>query len=425
MKFFRKKNERVPDSKPQAAKPDSGQSFYAQNAGESPLDEYFDGNLSRQTHRTSRHSPARRRESSNRASSWSLAFLLLKAALIVVLLIGGFIGLKLGLDRAAKPSEKEQQRWEARAMKMETPAGAPAVAPEEISVAKELVVTPALIEKRLGQWEQTERLFRSAEALERRGIDEDAIQRLGQALRITPDNRSAQQLLINIYMRRGLYAEAVPLCIRLLDQNGPQPELQMSLLQALQASGQIDAGLVLANRMLADQPNNEVVLSIAAAGQLALGNQSAALTLFKRMLENNDKNKTALEECGSIFFTQNDYSNAVPYYLELVKLDPKPEYYQTLARCYAQQNQSGKAVIFMGQAASLFGEAAISPWLKETVFDPIRETVEFRSFADRVVGVETRKAIEAINRREAEKKAVAPGGLELPQQPALNLKPNN
>lgn len=419
MKLFRKKNGRTTESKPHAAKPDAGQNFYAQHAGEAPLNEYFDGTISRQTQRTSRHSSARRRQSSNRASNWAISFLLLRAALIVLLLIGGFIVLKLVLNRMAEPSEKDQQRWESRAIQMETPAVSAAVS-SGTPRPQELVVSSALIEQRLGQWEQTEQFLRSAEALDRRGIDEDAIQRLGQVLSIMPYNQRAQKLLVDIYMRRGLYAEAVPLCIRLLDQNGPQQDLQMKLLQALQSSGQIDSGLVLADRMLLDQPNNETVLSIAAAGQVARGNQEAALALFQRMLENNDKNKIALEGCGKIYFDQSDYQNAVPYYLDLAKLDPKPEYYQALARCYAQQNQAGKAVIFMGQAASLFGGGEISPWLRERAFDLIRESVEFRSFADRIVGVETRQAIEAINKREAEKAAPGPGGIELPNRPALN-----
>ncbi len=419
MKLFRKKTERTTGSKPHAATPDAGQNFYAQHAGEAPLDEYFDGTISRQTQRTSRHSSARRRQSSNRASNWAISFLLMRAALIVLLLIGGFIVLKLVLNRMAEPSEKDQQRRESRAIQMETPDVSAAVS-SGTPRPQELVVSSALIEQRLGQWEQTEQFLRSAEALDRRGIDEDAIQRLGQVLSIMPYNQRAQKLLVDIYMRRGLYAEAVPLCIRLLDQNGPQQDLQMKLLQALQSSGQIDSGLVLADRMLLDQPNNETVLSIAAAGQVARGNQEAALALFQRILENNDKNKIALEGCGKIYFDQSDYQNAVPYYLDLAKLDPKPEYYQALARCYAQQNQAGKAVIFMGQAASLFGGGEISLWLKEASFDLIRESVEFRSFADRIVGVETRQAIEAINKREAEKAAPGPGGIELPNRPALN-----
>jgi tetratricopeptide (TPR) repeat protein len=165
-----------------------------------------------------------------------------------------------------------------------------------------------------------------------------------------------------------------------------------------------------------------MVLSIAAAGQLRQSNQDAALALFERMLKNDPKNTEALEHCGKIYFAQKDPQKAVPYYLELVRLDPKPDFYQMLARCYAQLAQAGKAVVFLGQAASLFGETVIAPWLRDAGFDSVRETVEFRSFADRVVGIETRKAIEEINRREAEKAAsVAPeGGLERPKQPELD-----
>lgn len=412
MKFFRKKNTRLPGSRPRTTRPDTD-SFYSQHAGESPLDEYSDDVRGYQTRHTSRHSPARRRENSNRAGSWAIAWLLIRAVLIVVLLVLGFFLLKLVLDRAAEPSEKELRQRETNSLLMEKPAVAGAAVP------RELVISTALMGQRLEQWEQTERHLRSAEALTLRGIDEEAIEQLGLALRTTPDNTEAQHLLAELYMKKGLYAEAVPLCIRLLDQDSRQKELQMMLLSALHSSGQTGTGLLLAERILQTQPNNLTVLSFAAAGQVGLGNKEAALALFERILENAGKNTDALEGCAKIYSEQGDYQKAAPYYLELVRLNPKPAYYRELARCYAQQDQAGKAVVFMGQAASLFGEAAVSPWLRDTIFDPVRETVEFRSFADRLVGIETRKAIEAINKREVEKDAAAApgGGLALPKQP--------
>jgi tetratricopeptide (TPR) repeat protein len=204
-----------------------------------------------------------------------------------------------------------------------------------------------------------------------------------------------------------------------LDQNSQQPNLQMSLLEALMASGQNAAGVTLADRILLDQPNNVTVLSLAAAGQIKTGNKEAALVLFKRVLENDVKNKAALQGCGKIYFDQNDYQSVIPYYLELTKLDPKPDYYQMLARCYAQQNEAGKAVIFMGQATGLFGGGAVSSWFSDPLFDPVRETSEFRAFTDRIIGVESRKAIEAISKREAERPTEGPE-LEIPKQPDLN-----
>jgi tetratricopeptide (TPR) repeat protein len=421
MKFFQKKSQPSSGSrKPTASESVPEQSFYSRHVEDAPLDDYFDGTVPGAARRTSRHSPARRRETSNRASDWALFILLFRAGLIVVLLAAGFFGLRWFLNRMAEPTEKEQKRWEAKAVLMEkstTVAGA-----KVLPVAQELVISPELIKQRLERWGQAERSLRSAEALVRRGIDEEAIQRLSQALKVSPENQAAQQMLVDVYMKRGLYAEAVPLCVRLLDQNSGRQDLQMTLLKALQSSGQTDSGLVLADRILLDQPRNLTVLSIAAAGQNVLGNADAALALFMRMLEVDGKNKDALEGCGGIYLKRGDYPQATVYYLELVRLDPAEKYYRILALCYAQQSQPGKAVVFMGQAASLFGDKTVSPWLKETVFDPIRESVEFRSFADRIVGAETRKAIEDINKREAEKKAVLPGGgLELPTQPDLKV----
>lgn len=420
MKVFRKKKARPDEVRAKPARPDSD-SFYSQHVGPAPLDEYSDGRGVRQTHRTSRHSPARRRETNNRTSDWKLAVLLLRAVLVVVLLVGGFFALKLALDLIAEPSDKEKQRWEAAGAVMEQSSAPAAAISAGTPAGPALVFDSARIEQRLGQWELAARLFRSAEALALRGVDEDAIQRLGQALRIVPDNQEAQKLLADIYMRRGRYAEAIPVYIRLLDQNSQQPDLKMNLLKALQESGQTAAGLVLADRILLDQPNNVIVLSLAAAGQIKLGNQEAALALFKRILENEDKNRAAMEGCGKIYFDRNDYQAAVPYYLALTKLDSKPAYYQMLARCYAQQNEAGKSVIFMGQAASLFGGETVSSWFRDPLFDPVRETAEFRSFADRIIGIEGRKAIEAISKRETDKRGEEPGVSDLPKQ--MDLSP--
>lgn len=415
MKIFRKKNKSSSQTQPQPAKATPKHVAYSKHTGEAPLDEYFDASNARHIQRTSRHSPAHRRENDNRASRRAVSLLLFRGVLIVLLLTVGFVVLKLVLDRMAEPSERQKQLWEAKAARMGSSSA-------KVSAVSPAGISPEGIKQRLEQWELARRQLRSAEALNRQGIDEEAIQRLEQALRVAPDSQVAQQMLVDIYLRRGRYAEAVPVCIRLLDQDSDKPELQMKLLQALQASGQAEAGLVLAQRMLEDQPNGVKILSIAAAGQLGLGDIDAALGLFGRILDNDAKNKEALKNCGEIYFKRGEYQQAVPYYLDLARLDSKPEYYQMLARCYAQQREAGKAIIFMGQASSLFGSSEVAPWLKETVFDPVRETVEFRSFADRIVGIETRTAIEAINKREAEKTTPASlgEGLTLPNKGDLN-----
>jgi hypothetical protein len=100
----------------------------------------------------------------------------------------------------------------------------------------------------------------------------------------------------------------------------------------------------------------------------------------------------------------------------LLKLDPQEEYYRIVAHQYAQLEEAGKAVIFLGQAASLFGDGTVGAWLRSDLgeFDPIRETTEYRAFADTIVGVEQRTAVEAMQERDAGEKETVSPGLELP-----------
>ena len=78
----------------------------------------------------------------------------------------------------------------------------------------------------------------------------------------------------------------------------------------------------------------------------------------------------------------------------------------------------------MGQAASLYGESEVSSWMRSDLasFDPILETVEYRSFADRIMGEEARMAVEEIRKREVQKQVpLVPGGVDLPTQPELKI----
>jgi tetratricopeptide (TPR) repeat protein len=427
MKFLRKKTARPVPLRPSVDGPAAEQGFYSRRAGEAPLDEYSDLSDLRQTRRTSRHSPARRRENSNRASRRAIFLLMVRTVLWIALCALLLLGLVFALSFLTKPSEKKRKQWEERASRMNRVEPVPtavAVAPKAAPAAD---TTPEALRLRLDRWDVAERHTRSAEALIRRGIDAEAEQRLQQALASAPEHREAQKLLAELYVRQNRSADAALFYIRLLDQESGEEELRMALLKALRDGGQIESALVLTQRILDKRPEDVVVLEIAAGGEAALGRTESALELFERVLNIDEGNRSALKGCATIHFDRGAFSNAVPFYLELIRLYPEPDFYQKLACCYAQQNQAGKSVVVMGQAASLFGEAAVSPWLRELQLDPVRESDEFRSFADRVVGVETRKAIEALSRRAAEQPAEAVGGgLALPKpDESLLLRPSN
>lgn len=402
MKRFGKKKSRSPKAAaaPVPAEPDHN--FYEPQPAEAPLHTSSGRSGSRQ--RSSRHGPARRRENNNRTTNRDLLLLVLKMVLIPVLIVGGFFGLKAALRLVDGPSEKEIQQWEANAELMEK---TPSAEPEEIvKLSDDLSLNKAVLAERMDRWEAGQRHLRAAEALERRGMDDEAIARLRQTLRFIPASQKAQRLLLELYMRNGNYEEAVPLCIRLLDQDSVQRDLKILLLQALQAEEKTEMSLLLANRLLVERPDDLSVMEMAAYAHAAEGDLDQALDFYKRILEANPQHLLALEGAGYIYQFQKEWLKAVPYYLKLLELNPKPEHYLALARSYAQLGDEGKTLVLLGQAYSLYGREEIYPWLSSPDFDPVRETADFRSFLDQMVGERTRAAIEEIRRREIQRETV-------------------
>ena len=422
MKIFGRKKGRSERLSQKPSESGSQQEFYGRQSEEAPLTDPG-GGYGQQARRSSKHGAGRRRETSNRASTHQLFMLFFLAGLIFGLILVGYLGIRFLVGLRVGPSEKDLARWEqSEAIRQKGAGGQVDLESVFGGMTNAVNVNSELIRERMRKWEQTERHMRAAEALNRRGINDDAIRRLTQALRLTPDHQLAQRLLLDIYMQSGEYTGAIPLCIRLLDQDSQQWDIKLDLLEALQSSREIETSLTLAEKMLLMQPNDVKVLERAAYAQATLGDAEKALALYDRILLNDSTHVIAMEGAGFIHQQTSEWKQAIPYYMELVRLDPKLEYYHSLSRCYSHQKEGGKAVIFLGQAASLHGEGAVSDWVSEAAFDPIRETVEFRSFVDQIVGIETRKSIEEIRLRaiETEEEAL-PLGADVPDQQRLQL----
>lgn len=427
MKFFkRQKTQPEAVTSNPKAQPKLNENFYSQNPGDEPLDVYA-VDIKRKTNRTTMHSPAQRREISNRASDRQIILLLVRVVLIFLLIVGGYVALRLVLDPLNEPSEKDLRQWEENSELMDKSRDASLFKQTSSELSQVAAgVDRALIEDRLERWDAAGRHLRSAESLSLSGIDEQAIVRVGQALAQSPENQKALRLLLDLYLRNGLYAEAVPVSIQLLDQNNQQWDVKLALLEALQNTGLFGASVALSQKMLSEQPSDVEVLELGAAAYRELNQPQKAFALYERVLEYQPKNLAALSGCGQINEQSGSPDLAIPYYMDLLDISPNIETYHALARCYAQQEEADKSVLFMGQAASLFGESAVSQWLREPEFDPVRESVYFRSFTDRIVGVETRQAIEAIRRREIEKEQPqVPGDQPEDLRPELNLKPGS
>ncbi len=383
--------------------PEEDNNFYDPQPAEEPLTAPSSRSGSHNRRSSSMDSPARRRENDNRTTNRDLLLLMLKIVLIPVLLVGGFFALKAVVGLFDEPSEEEMQQSEARAALMDKAPSTEMESSPAAGTSKERVVTRDFLAERMTRWEKAERHLRAAGALELRGIYDDAIVRLKQALQFAPENREAQRQLLDLYMDSGNYTEAVPLCIRLLEQDSAQWDLKILLLRAFQEEGKTELCVFLSDRLLRQRPDDQTVLEVAAYSHAVEGGMDKALDLYKQILDKHPKNELALEGAGTIYQLQEEWMKAVPYYLKLLELDPQEKDYLALARSYSQLGDSGKAIIFLGQAYGLYGEAVISPWLLNPVFDPIRDTSDFRSFGEMVVGERRLAAIQEIRRRETER----------------------
>ena len=405
MKRFGRKKSRPSKTVRAQASAESDSDFYKPQPTEAPL-HTSSGEVHTQAKRSSRHTVVRRRENDNRTTNRELLFLIFKIVLIPVLIGGGFFALKWWGKRLENPSEKELQQWEAHAQLMDkTPVTDGNEPPAPVDEAS---LTPERLAERMDRWETGAQHTRAAAALEARAMYSEAIDRLRQALQFVPDSQPAQELLLKLYMRTENYADAVPLCIRLLEQDGTRWDWKLSLLQALQAEDKTDLSILLSGRMLVEQPDNLDVMEMAAYAYVAAGQMDPAQTFYKRILEEDPQRLLALEGVGYIYQFQGEWLNAAPYYLKLLKLNPQQKYYLALARGYAQLGDAGKTLIFLGQAHGLYGRAVVAAWLSNPDFDPVRESPDFRAFLDQIVGEQTRAAIEQIRRRELNR--------ELPQE---------
>lgn len=377
--------------------------------------------------KTSLHAPGRAHAESNRAARWAIIRLLLIWLLVITLPILGFLGLWRILERMDEPTAREQVRWERDAEKMQHPHASDDDASEPTPatpVVAGKLLGPETMERHIERWTLAERHLRAAEGLARRGIDDQALERLQIALQINPRLLGALRLLEEVALRTQNDELAITAGVRLLDVDPRSWATQIRLLGALRRSGQVDAGIILARQMLTTQPNDIEVLDTLAIFELQQGNLPEAESLFQRILRLNSHHLPSLHGMAAITSARQEWPEAATYYERLLHLDPdEADAIYALALCRAYLEQTDEAVELLNRAMSLFGNAKPARWIRNPGFDPIREEPLFRSLADRLVGTEARQAFEDLRRHhEEEQELHLPERFELPRIPDFRIQ---
>jgi tetratricopeptide (TPR) repeat protein len=398
--------------------------FYATSPAEKPLFDDSGASDSKQVRKTGRHQAVGGRKKENIDPREKMALMaILKSVIMILLLIIAFFMLRKGI------SLYEESIWLNHAMAGETsPVLQEVVLIEDFDIQQQ--DSREKFAERINLWQEADRLVRSADALMHRSIYDQAIERCQDALRLDPAHTGALARLGELYYSKGNFVEAVNAYIRLLSVDPSKSEVQKQLIQSLNAFGDSEAVMYMAEWYQEQNTYDTEVQRYLANALYATEDYAKAAEAYQRVLRENSKDIQALQQQTSAYMLLEQYENAL---IPLAKLREtnyrKQEYYKQIAVCNAQLQRSKETVQTLGRAAQLFGEKLIIGWVRDPQLDPVREDRGFLAFTERIGNTEFRKWNEKMVKdieRDGEEPAESKLKLELPSSGSFDselLKP--
>ncbi len=395
--FIRKKQKKRSSSR-EANDADyfsSSAEFYSASPGERTLhDDQISANV-RDMRKTGRHQKVMNKWKGLLDTREIAALVaIFRAVEVVLLLLIVVFGLKKGTaiygenrvaaDREASSSFQEQ-----------TPAMQAVELVENFDIQNQ--EARKLFAKRIEGWQVADRLVRSADALFLRGIYDPSITQCKDALMIDPSHLGALELLGKLCYAKKDYAAAVNVFARLMSVDPSRKEIQKKLIQALDAYGDNEAVVYMAEWYF-DQnrydPEIQRYLAHALYGQELFEN---AVVAFNRVLRDSPDDILAMEQLSVAYMQLGQYENALKLLETLRRGNYRnPIYYQQIIVCNAQLGRSKETVDALGRATQLFGEQMVLGLLQDPKLDPVREDPAFQGFADRIGGEEFRLWLEEM-----------------------------
>ncbi len=397
--------------------------FYAGGgSGEQPLYQERAHSASSRVRKTGRHKAVtgRRKEAVDQRERMALLAILKTAVMILLLGILFFMlwkGIKL----------YEESIWMKNQVAVE-----PSPVMREVALVEDFNITNAndrlQFVERVEIWKETDRLVRSADNLLKGNNFDQAILRCQEALRLDPAHMGALERLGTLYFSQGLYVESINSYIRLLSVDPSRADLQKLLIQSLDAHGDSDAVVFMAQWYLSEQYYDADIQRFLANAYYKKEQYAEAAAAYERVVKDSPKDNAAQELLAKAYMKLGNFEQAlVP--LETLRESNYREanYYRMITVCNAQLGRSQETVQTLGRAAHLFGQNTVIGWMQDPLLDPVRQDRTFQAFADRVGGEEFRKWLEKVAQtmEGSDRKEITPL-LTLPEQDKMDtelLKP--
>ncbi len=166
----------------------------------------------------------------------------------------------------------------------------------------------------------TVHLYAKARRYQQQGQLDQAMDMYNEILQMDSRHFNARFNLISVYLQKGLPDKAYPLAADLHRQWPENPEIMLNLAAAGIGVGEASKGLALLNqaRRLPDAPIFEIYLHQGIANR-HLGRTETAISYYRRAEQLRPEDPRLLFNLAVAFDQQQDYKEAVKYYLAYVK----------------------------------------------------------------------------------------------------------
>lgn len=397
MKKTRRKTSSLRSSGGESHRTDSsGSEFYTASPTEKPLYETKSGSGREQ--RTSRHQAraGHRAEKIDYREKMALQAILRLVVMIFLLAIAFFLLWKgIGLY--------EESIWLDHEKRVEV---SPVL--QEVALVGDFDIqsqdTDENFADRIELWRKADRMVRSADALLQRNNYDQAISRCQDALRLDPAHRGALERLGQLYFAKENHVQAVNAYIRLLSVDPSLSDVQKKLIQALDAFGDAEAVMYMAEWYLEQNTYDADIQLYLANARYAREEFAEAAEAYGLVLRDTPRDVLALELQASSYMQIQQYDKALVSLGVLRENNHQTqEYYRQIAICNAQLLQGKESLQSLGRAAQLFDKQVVVGWIQDSKFDPIRTDRAFQAFIDRIAGEETRRWLEKVASDQSKK----------------------
>jgi tetratricopeptide (TPR) repeat protein len=358
----------------------SNPEFYSSSPTEKPLVDTTGASDSKHVRRTGRHqaTASGRKKEARDPREVGAQMAILKSITVVILLMITFLVLYKGIKLF------EESVWMDHALAEE---GSPVL--QEVVLVEDFDIQAEgareQFAERIATWKEADRLVRSADALIQRSIYDQAIERCQDALRLDSAHMGALARLGQLYHAKENYVEAANAYIRLLSIDPSQDDVQKKLIHTLDALGDSEAVMYMAEWYLEQNTYDVDVQRYLANARYVAEEFAIAAEEYSRVLQDLPKDQPALEKQASSYMLLKQYDKALPVWEQLRGINYRTQnYYKQISICNAQLLQTKETVQTLSHASQLFGEKLLINWVVDPLYDPVREERAFLAFTERI-----------------------------------------